>query len=316
MDTGYLREFVTFAGYLNFTAAARALNISQPTLSRHIAELEHQLRCTLVDRNASSLRLTYGGSELLGSASELLALEDKLARHMHSIGNGPQATLVIERYRKSPLVQAFLADVIDEVQRLHPGFSVVRESLHPGDTMGEAVLRGTVDAGIVACTTDQRPACPVGESDGFGVCELPSCQERIFFALPKSNPLAQKPSLMLSDLADCGFVFPLNPEFGRCQPDIAELFETRGYTMKSRPHELEGVENLGLMKLGANEVFIVVESAASTPEAYYLQNPNLTLVPCSDPIITTRYILYRLGDTNPALQAFLDAVRKREGSLG
>ena len=62
--------------------------------------------------------------------------------------------------------------------------------------------------------------------------------------------------------------------------------------MKSRPHELEGVENLGLMKLGANEVFIVVESAASTPEAYYLQNPNLTLVPCSDPIITrdTSYI--------------------------
>ena len=116
---------------------------------------------------------------------------------------------------------------------------------------------------------------------------------------------------MLSDLADCGFVFPLNPEFGRCQPDIAELFETRGYTMKSRPHELEGVENLGLMKLGANEVFIVVESAASTPEAYYLQNPNLTLVPCSDPIITTRYILYRLGDTNPALQAFLDAIKKR-----
>ena len=154
MDTGYLREFVTFAGYLNFTAAARVLNISQPTLSRHIAELEHQLGCLLVDRNASSLRLTYGGSELLGSASELLALEDKLARHMHSIGNGPQATLVIERYRKSPLVQAFLADVIDEVQRLHPGFSVVRESLHPGDTMGEAVLRGTVDAGIVACTTD------------------------------------------------------------------------------------------------------------------------------------------------------------------
>ena len=160
---------------------------------------------------------------------------------MRSIGNGPQATLVIERYRKSPLVQAFLADVVDEVQRLHPGFSVVRESLHPGDTMGEAVLRGTVDAGIVACTTDQQAVCPVGESDGFGICELPSCQERIFFALPKSNPLAQKPSLRLSDLADCGFVFPLNPEFGRCQPDIAKLFEARGFTMKSRPHELEGI---------------------------------------------------------------------------
>ena len=55
MNTDYLREFVVFAGHMSFTSAARTLSLSQPTLSRHISELERQYGCKLVDRSSQVL---------------------------------------------------------------------------------------------------------------------------------------------------------------------------------------------------------------------------------------------------------------------
>ena len=36
----YSREFMVLASRLNYTVAAAELNVSQPTLSRHMADLE------------------------------------------------------------------------------------------------------------------------------------------------------------------------------------------------------------------------------------------------------------------------------------
>ena len=82
MNTDYLREFVVFAGYMNFTAAAKALNLSQPSLSRHVSELERRYGCELVDRTSPVLRLTHCGRMLLAQAPELLSAEDALNARM------------------------------------------------------------------------------------------------------------------------------------------------------------------------------------------------------------------------------------------
>lgn len=312
MNTDYLREFVTFAEYMNFTTAARMLNISQPTLSRHVSELERAYGCELVDRSGETLCLTFCGTTLLEKASGLLEAEDALTAGMRVAAQEPKATLVLERYRKSPMIHGLLANAMDELTRRHPGFIAVRRALSPGDRLGESVLRGDVDAGIIACTTDGEPACPVGAPEGFGVLALDAYRERIFFAVPRANPLSEHAGLSLADLAQCCFVFPLNPEFGRCRPDVSKLFERRGLALRCRSCELADVEELGLMKVNADEVFIVVEGAAKNPQSYYLQNPNLAIVPCTDPIFVTRYVLYRKDDDNPALHAFLDILQGME----
>lgn len=312
MNTDYLREFVTFAGFMNYTAAARALNVSQPTLSRHVAELERHFGCTLVDRSADALKLTFCGSELLRQATRLLEDEEELARRMEQATREPRGALVLERYRKSPVIHGLLAVATDELRRKHPGFSVTRRALSPGDTAGEAVLRGDVDADIVACTTDETPVCPVGEREGFGVLALDGFRERILFALPAASELARRDELTLADLAGRRFVFPLNPEFGRCLPDVSRMFARRGLALRHRPYELADVEELGLMDIGPDEVFIVVEGAAASPQSYYLQNPNLVIVPCAENILVTRYLVWRKDDTNPALAAFLNIVRRMQ----
>lgn len=307
VNTDHLREFVVFAGYMNFTAAAKALNMSQPSLSRHVSELERRYGCELVDRSAPVLRLTHCGRVLLAQAPELIAAEDALNTRMAEAKQEPYGNLVVERYRKSPRIQGAMSDVLNALKSEHPGFSFTRRALRPGDSAAEAVLRGDLDVGIVACTTDLVPRCPVGADQGFGVLELggPLC-ERLFFVVHRSDPLASASGARITDLDGYTFVYPYNPEFNRCLPDVTKLFEERGLKLRSRPHELDEVEELGLMKIGPGDVFIVVESAAASPGTFYLHNPELALIPCTDDVWVTRYAIYRADDTNPVLQAFLE----------
>ncbi|MEX1102831.1 MAG: LysR family transcriptional regulator, partial [Dehalococcoidia bacterium] len=59
-----LRAFAAYARRESFSRAADELAISQPAVSRHVADLEARLRLTLVDRQARRGGLTAGGRYL------------------------------------------------------------------------------------------------------------------------------------------------------------------------------------------------------------------------------------------------------------
>lgn len=58
MDLKVLRSFVEIAREQSFTAAAERLFVTQPTLSRQIADLEEELGQKLFNRTTRSLELT------------------------------------------------------------------------------------------------------------------------------------------------------------------------------------------------------------------------------------------------------------------
>ncbi|GAA1185347.1 LysR family transcriptional regulator [Nesterenkonia xinjiangensis] len=72
MDSRLLRYFVAVAEEGSVSAAADALHITQPALSRQIRSLEHSLGLTLFDRGELRLRLTPEGREFLGTARTVL----------------------------------------------------------------------------------------------------------------------------------------------------------------------------------------------------------------------------------------------------
>ena len=51
MELNLLMEFALLARYLNYGRAARELNLTQPTLSRHIVQLEEELGMQLFRRD-------------------------------------------------------------------------------------------------------------------------------------------------------------------------------------------------------------------------------------------------------------------------
>lgn len=72
MEIRHLKYFVKIAETLNFSEAAKALFITQSTLSQQIRQLEQELNAQLFERNNHNVRLTEAGEELLPYARQTL----------------------------------------------------------------------------------------------------------------------------------------------------------------------------------------------------------------------------------------------------
>jgi DNA-binding transcriptional LysR family regulator len=86
LDVTRLRVLVAVARHGSVTAAARALNYAQPSVSHHIARLEAETGARLLQRAGRGVRLTDAGRLLADRAAEILgrldAAENELAAHV------------------------------------------------------------------------------------------------------------------------------------------------------------------------------------------------------------------------------------------
>jgi DNA-binding transcriptional LysR family regulator len=86
LDVTRLRVLAAVARHGSVTAAARALNYAQPSVSHHLARLEAETGTRLVQRAGRGIQLTDAGRLLAGRAEEILgrleAAEHELAAHV------------------------------------------------------------------------------------------------------------------------------------------------------------------------------------------------------------------------------------------
>ena len=84
MEIRVLRYFLTVVREESITKAADVLHITQPTLSRQIAQMEEELGIKLFDRSARRITLTNEGILLRRRAEEILELVDKTEKELLS----------------------------------------------------------------------------------------------------------------------------------------------------------------------------------------------------------------------------------------
>jgi DNA-binding transcriptional LysR family regulator len=86
LDVTRLRVLVAVARHGSVTAAARALNYAQPSVSHHLSRLEAETGALLTQRAGRGIRLTDAGRLLAERAEEILgrldAAENELAAHV------------------------------------------------------------------------------------------------------------------------------------------------------------------------------------------------------------------------------------------
>ena len=79
-----LKCFVAVSEELNFRKAAKNLNMSQPPVSRHIINLEYNLKAKLFERNSRSVKLTKDGMLFLTHATEIITRIEQASKVMIS----------------------------------------------------------------------------------------------------------------------------------------------------------------------------------------------------------------------------------------
>jgi LysR family cyn operon transcriptional activator len=151
MELRHLRYFLAVAESLSFTRAAVALNVSQPTLSQQIRQLEDGVGCALLDRVGRHVRLTAAGEVFREHAQRVLneidAAENALAE-LQGLMRGTLRIGVFQSFNSS-----LLPPILGAFSEACPDIRVVVRQL-PTREMEAHLVRGDLDLGIAYVTPE------------------------------------------------------------------------------------------------------------------------------------------------------------------
>lgn len=193
MKTEHVHEFLELARHKGFNRAARALYLSQSTLSSHINALEHELGTPLVDRASSQFTLTQAGKIFLTFAQDIVDLVDA-AKSATSETEKSDGTVRLP-------TSFYVQPAVREVFARHD-IALVPVDLPIGLTAIEAISQRIADLGWMPTTesdtTDPTSSLALGYA---------SCPQRYrSFACSISHPLASKQHLTREDFRGATFL--------------------------------------------------------------------------------------------------------------
>ncbi len=128
MNPALLRAFIAVAEHGGFTAAARAMGVSQPAVSRAVRDLERSCGFALLERAPKGIQLTRAGESFLLNAREVIGAmrtAEEAVAALGGLGHGRLhigASTTIATYVLPTFIGRFLED--------HPAVDVRLDSAH------------------------------------------------------------------------------------------------------------------------------------------------------------------------------------------
>lgn len=190
MDLRVLRYFLTVAQEESIVAAAEALHMTQPTLSRQLKELEEELGAQLFVRGnkAQKLALTDKGQLLRNRAEDLLSLAAKTKQEFLQEEQSVSGTVQIGGGETEGMRM-----VAQAAKRLREKHSAVSFALYSGNAedVKERLDKGLLDFGLFIQPTNLQK---------YAVLRLP-VTDRWGLLVRSDSPLAARSQLSAQDLA-------------------------------------------------------------------------------------------------------------------
>ncbi|WP_246688006.1 LysR family transcriptional regulator [Methylobacterium sp. WL120] len=183
-----MRYFVALAETLHFGRAAERLRISQPPLSRQIANLEKELGVCLLERHTRQAALTYAGRRFLEDSRAVLASFDQACRNARLADGGELGELSVGFMMHA--AHTVLPGLARRFMASHPQVQVELREVVP-NALADAVLTGRFDAAIMF-----NPG-PVRGLDAHAIFREPLC-----LAVHARHPLAGREGIQAHDLVD------------------------------------------------------------------------------------------------------------------
>lgn len=164
MDIRNFAGFVAAAELMNFTLAAKRLNITQSALSRQIKTLEEYLGVELFEKAGRNVRLTTRGETLFSKVNDVLLADRKLRLTAGDLGRRETGTLKIGAC--SQLIERYFATFLKTWHAQNPGIDIRIE-----DGGGPELIEKLRD-NAVQITVSARPSTPIDLFEALSLGKL------------------------------------------------------------------------------------------------------------------------------------------------
>ncbi len=178
-----LRSFHYVAQAGSFTAAANALNVSQPTLTEQVRELEQTYKVELFNRHKRKIRLTAIGRSLFEITQRLFGIIGETEAFLtaaHDNGAG--------QLRISSVMPFFIVEVLSAFRTRYPQVKIAVSAGNSAQTL-ESLLAYRSDIGVLS-DHDPDPRLYTRIHNSHSVVAIVS----------PDHPWAERPNIRLADL--------------------------------------------------------------------------------------------------------------------
>ena len=287
MTTTQQQCFMKAAELLNFTAAAEALFISQPALSRNIAALEEEFELLLFIRRNNVLALTPGGEILYRWMQESERTLSLAVREAKKANSAPQGELRLG-FVKTELASQRDTKAIAAFRKAYPN---VRLSI--SHFRAQEIIRHLTEHSIDI-------SIMIG-SAAYGDARLQYFESAVYrrcMAVPVSHPLAERATVSLTEFQDDTFISVEKD----ASPTMNRMVTTVCGSVGFSPRLLEAPNTgaqLSLLEAGQGVALLVENHFARV-------NPLLRFLPLEEDFPVSLLCVWDRLNHNPSLRDYLN----------
>ena len=286
----YSREFICLSSDLNYAKTAKKLHISQPSLSRHIADLEKELGFKLFER--APLALTPAGKFYLESISGIIEQIDDVVEKGRSIAGEGDGAITVSMV---PFDLGVYSNVIYEsvaiLRASHPG-SMVQFYMSKSHSVYEALLAGKADVAVMFVLPDDLPK---------GIASTVLMEYPCMIWAHRDNPALKSASPAVEDFSSCKLISSNNKLFSEWHAANVAALGRCGVELGSRMRDIENAPDY-FVSMRPDEIHVTSAVGIACP-----YNPNVVGVRFDDDRFTfPTYLVYRDTPNRPAVKRFIE----------
>lgn len=288
-DLVELETFLAVAELGSFSAAAKKMHVSQPSVTNRVQRLEAMLKTKLVERTTRRVSVTPDGAELANRARLALQGLRELLLDFQSRAASSRLRAVIAT---TPMLAAVvLPQLIQSFRQAYPAMQIQVRDLQYEDVLA-AVESGQADLAVSAFDDD---------SDKLRF--EPLAREPMLVVLPKAHPLAGQKHISLEQLACLPLM--LLERYTLLQSRLSKALAKRGLSLSTIQHSTNVGTVLGLVDAGLGATFLPRYMA----QRYSLESRATLDVPEIDLSRNFGVLVRTKADLNLASTLFLDHLR-------
>ncbi len=269
MNRTQLRSFHAAAQLGGFTAAAKALSISQPTITTQVRSLEAQYGVELFIRNGRRVRLTGVGEELYEITKRIMLHEDAAREFLQT-----HAGTLAGHLRLAAVGPFHATDVLVALKTQYPDVQV-------------SVLLGNSQLTLQRLLDFDADVAMIAHFDDDPRVEMvPFSRHRVVVFVYEGHPWFGRKSVKISELRDQDFI--LREKGSTTRLAFEQALESAGVPINS------------VVEIGSREaVWKAVEQGlgiGAVADFEFVPHPRLHTVEISDADVTTNYRIAYLRD--------------------